>query len=179
MLAVIGSSKSGKTSIVAYLISKLTGKGFKVGSAKHVHHRGFTIDAAEKDTWRHARAGAKRVVCISEDEVAVIRKQRGDSYGLEDISKLFRDEDFDLVILEGFRRLVSDRTDIAKILTAKDEEDAERLLKLTKPPIIAATGRICTKRSEPIRGIPIIDMKKEGAQLVSTLVERMRLRTRH
>jgi molybdopterin-guanine dinucleotide biosynthesis protein B len=167
MIAVIGSSRSGKTSTVEYLVSRLTAKRLKVGSVKHVHDHSFTIDAAGKDTWRHAKAGAKRVVCISRREVAIIRKERGDTYTLESILSLFRDEEFDLIILEGFQRLVSKRTDVGKILTAKNKEDVKRLLRIVKPPIIAITGAVSIKEKGSVQGIPIVDVRRDGAQLVN------------
>lgn len=173
MVAVLGSSKSGKTSTVEYLVSELTERGFKVGSAKHVHHPDFTIDVEGKDTWRHTKAGAKRVVCLSEDEVTVIRKEKGSTYTLERILQLFQDEEFDLIILEGFHWLVSGRKDVAKILTAKDTEDVERVLKGTTPPIMAVTGRVSNDKEGSIHGIPVINLKRHGERLVNLVREQV------
>jgi len=178
VLAVIGSNKSGKTSTVEYLVSKLTERGLRVGSAKHVHHPDFTIDLAGKDTWRHSKAGARRVVCLAEDEVTVIRKERGPDYTLEQLVGLFQDETFDLIVLEGFHWLVSKRTDIAKIVTAKDVEDAEQRLNGTSQPIIAITGRISNEGERTIRGIPVIHVETDGDRLSSLVAERIRPVTR-
>ncbi len=175
ILAVLGSSNSGKTSTVEHLISQLTEKGFKIGSAKHVHHPDFTIDVEGKDTWRHAEAGAKRVVCVSEDEVAIIRQEKGHTYTVEELLKLFQDEEFDLIVLEGFHWLVSDSKDVVKIITAKDEEDAEKRLKGTRPPIIAITGLVSNKKTvESILGIPVIDLRTDAARLVKIVMEQIR-----
>ncbi len=172
LLAMLGSSKSGKTSTVEYLVSKLIEQGFKIGSAKHVHHPDFTIDVEGKDTWRHVEAGVKRVVCVSEGEVAIIRKEKGTSYTLEELVELFRDEEFDLVILEGFHWLVSGRKEVVKIVTAKDEEDAKNRLNGTSPPIIAITGRVShNKDGETIGGIPVIDFKTSGARLANMVTD--------
>ena len=174
VLAIIGTSNSGKTSTVEYLVTNLVKKGLTIGSAKHVHHPDFSIDLDGKDTWRHANAGAKRVVCLSEDEVAIIRKEKGPEYKLKDILKLFQDEEFDLIILEGFHWIVSSRREVIKIVTAKDEEDAKKRLNGTIPPILAITGKISNiLRGKSIQKIPIIDLKDEGVQLLDLVLKQV------
>jgi|TARA_Y100000031_G_scaffold50944_1_gene58502 molybdopterin-guanine dinucleotide biosynthesis protein B len=174
ILAIIGTSNTGKTSIIEYLVTNLVKKGLTIGSAKHVHHPDFSIDLDGKDTWRHANAGSKRVVCLSEDEVAIIRKEKGPEYKLEDILKLFQDEEFDLIILEGFHWMVSSRKEVLKIVTAKDVEDAEKRLNGTIPPILAITGKISNiLRGKSIQKIPIIDLKDESDQLLDLIMEQV------
>ncbi len=174
VLAIIGTSKSGKTSTVEYLVTNLVKKGLIIGSAKHVHHPDFSIDLDGKDTWRHANAGSKRVVCLSEDEVAIIRKERGPEYKLEDILKLYQDDKFDLIILEGFHWIVSSRKEVMKIITAKDSEDAEKRLNGTIPPILAITGKISNiLRGTSIKEIPIIDLNDEGDQLLHLIMDQV------
>jgi molybdopterin-guanine dinucleotide biosynthesis protein B len=174
VLAIIGTSNSGKTSTVEYLVTNLVKKGLTIGSAKHVHHPDFSIDLDGKDTWRHANAGAKRVVCLSEDEVAIIRKEKGPEYKLKDILNLFQDEEFDLIILEGFHWIVSNRREVIKIVTAKDEEDAKKRLNGTIPPILAITGKISNiLRGKSIQKIPIIDLKDEGVQLLDLVLKQV------
>ena len=174
VLAIIGTSNSGKTSTVEYLVTNLVKKGLTIGSAKHVHHPDFSIDVDGKDTWRHANAGSKRVVCLSEDEVAIIRKEKGPEYKLKDILKLFQDEEFDLIILEGFHWIVSSRREVIKIVTAKDEEDAKKRLNGTIPPILAITGKISNiLRGKSIQKIPIIDLKDEGVQLLDLVLKQV------
>ena len=174
ILAIIGTSKSGKTSTVEYLVTNLVKKGLIIGSAKHVHHPDFSIDLDGKDTWRHANAGSKRVVCLSEDEVAIIRKEKGPEYKLEDILKLYQDDEFDLIILEGFHWIVSSRNEVMKIITAKDVEDANKRLNGTIPPILAITGKISNiLRGKSIQKIPIIDLKDEGVQLLDLVLKQV------
>jgi molybdopterin-guanine dinucleotide biosynthesis protein B len=175
VLAVIGTSKSGKTSTVEYLIAKLTEKGLKIGSAKHVHHANFSIDVEGKDTWRHTKAGATRVVCLAEDEVTVIRKEHGPDYTLEKLVDLFKDGGFDLVILEGFHWLLAKREDVVKIVSANDVEDAEQRLKGTSPPIIAITGRVSNETEGYLHGIPVVNVKRNGEKLVNIVTEQFNL----
>ena len=176
ILSVIGSSKSGKTSTVEYLIAKLTAeRGLNIGSAKHVHHSNFSIDVEGKDTWRHTKAGATRVVCVAENEVTVFRKEHGPDYTLERLADLFKDGGFDLIILEGFHWMLAKREDVVKIVSAKDVEDVENRLKGTSPPIIAIVGRVSNEEKGPIHGIPVINMQKNGEQLVNVVTEQFKL----
>ncbi|MCL4436120.1 MAG: molybdopterin-guanine dinucleotide biosynthesis protein B [Thaumarchaeota archaeon] len=175
ILSVIGSSKSGKTATVEYLIAKLTERGLNIGSAKHVHHPNFTIDVEGKDTWRHAKAGATRVVCVAENEVTVFRKEHGPDYTLEKLEDLFKDGGFDLIILEGFHWLLTKREDVVKIVSANDAADVERLLNGTSPPIIAITGRVSNEEKGPLHGIPVINVKQNGEQLVKLVLEQFNL----
>ena len=51
-IAVLGTTKSGKTILIEYLISNLSQEGLRIGTIKHIHDSGFSIDAKGKDTWR-------------------------------------------------------------------------------------------------------------------------------
>ncbi len=175
IIAVIGSNKSGKTYTIEYITSKLTQKGYKIGSAKHVHRPNFTIDVEGKDTYRHANAGSDRIICLSEDEVAIIRKENGRLYTLEKLLEHFKDENFDLVILEGFRWLVADRNDIMKILTIKDKEDVKNLLKVTRPPILMIVGiKGGSVNREGNGKIPIINLARDGKQVLDMILRYIR-----
>ena len=55
VVAAVGMSGSGKTVTLEYLIGKLSAEGYKIGSIKHVHHKGFTIDTEGTNTWRYAK----------------------------------------------------------------------------------------------------------------------------
>jgi len=171
VVAVLGRSGSGKTRTIEYLVSSLTERGFRVGSAKHVHHPDFTIDVEGKDTWRHAKAGSKRIVCLAEGEVTVIRRERGLDYTLRRLLELFEDEEFDILIIEGFHWLVSKRGDVKKIVAAKDEDELKSILEGTSPPIIAVTGMVAKGRGRADLDIPVIDIEGEGEMLVEKVVE--------
>ena len=113
IVAVIGTSGSGKTTLIEYLISHLSKEGVRIGTIKHVHHPGFSIDVKGKDTWRHSQAGAKIVVCAAPNEIAIIKKRDPSSkHEMERIINLVKDEELDLLIIEGFHSLVAKRRDI-------------------------------------------------------------------
>lgn len=137
VIVIVGPSKSGKTTLIEYLISNLSRDGLRVGTIKHVHHSSFSIDVKAKDTWRHSQAGAQIVACVAPKEIAVIKK-RGLSYlSLEEILELINKERLDLILLEGFHSLVAKKPDIYKILMAKNEADLKQLGKGTVEPILA------------------------------------------
>ena len=50
IVAVVGSSESGKTTAVEALIKGLTKNGYTVASAKRIPEPEFTIDTEGKDT---------------------------------------------------------------------------------------------------------------------------------
>lgn len=90
---------------------------------------------------------------------------------LEDLLQLFHDEDIDFVLLEGLHAMVSNRKDIFKIVTAKDEQTLEDTLKYTMVPIIAVIGLISKNMSTFSRSIALIDISKKGEKLVEMLTK--------
>jgi len=170
VIAVVGNRKSGKTKVVEFLISNLSKRGFKVGSVKHIHDPDFTIDTRGKDTWRHMQAGAKVTVSVAKGELAVIRKMDTARYGLDDIVNLFRDENLDLIILEGFKYLVGNNGSILKIVTVKSLSDLKTLLPHLKPPMVVAYPNVAEAK-EAFKELEVIDPTWEGSRLLQ-LVER-------
>ena len=59
VVAAVGVSGSGKTVTLEYLVSQLSAEGYKIGSIKHVHHKGFTMDKEGTNTWRMPRQAPK------------------------------------------------------------------------------------------------------------------------
>jgi len=167
-IVVVGASGSGKTTTIEYLISRLFEDGFKIGSAKHIHHIDFSMDTKGTDTWRHTHAGTTITIAIAPKEIAIIKKTDTSKYRLSDVIRLFDKEQVDVILVEGFHRLVAKREDLAKIIVAKNQEDLERRLKGTAPPILAITGRVARNRVDlPILKIPVIDLEKDGDVLVN------------
>jgi len=167
IIAVIGPSKSGKTTLIEYLISRLSKEGLNIGTIKHVHHPGFSIDVKGKDTWRHSQAGAKIVVCVAPKEIAIIKKGETFYQKLEKILDLVENEKLDLLIIEGFHSLTAKREDIFKVITAKNEEDLRRNLEVTVDPVLAITGPFTRQKVVPSGvSVPIIDLEDEGERIV-------------
>ena len=121
VVAAVGRSGSGKTVTLEYLIGKLSAEGYQIGSIKHVHHKGFTMDKEGTNTWRYAKAGAKVIVAVSPEEVAIIKKTELALEDLDQMTALLKDEKLDIIFVEGFHSLIAKRKDVAKIITAKDQ----------------------------------------------------------
>lgn len=166
-IAVIGTSKSGKTTLIEYLISHLSKEGLRIGTIKHVHHSGFSIDVKGKDTWRHSEAGAKIVICVAPEETAIIKKEKAFYNNLDKILNLIENEKLDLLIVEGFHSLTAQRQDIFKVITAKDDADLKRTLTGTSDPILAITGPITQQRTVAFKvSAPMINLQDRGERLL-------------
>jgi molybdopterin-guanine dinucleotide biosynthesis protein B len=167
VVAAVGVSGSGKTVTLEYLISQLSVQGYQIGSIKHVHHRGFTIDKEGTNTWRYAKAGAKVIVAVSPEEVAIIKKTESPFDSLDQMTALIEQENLDIVFFEGFHRLIAKRADVPKIITAIDENGLRQTLEGTVEPILAIAGIVAENSSNSTYGsIPIIKLPEDGKKLV-------------
>jgi molybdopterin-guanine dinucleotide biosynthesis protein MobB len=166
----VGTSGSGKTTTLEYLISRFTDEGYSVGTIKHIHHKGFSIDKEGTNTWRYSQAGSKVVVAISPQEIDIIKKTERELKDLDKIVALLDKEKLDIVFIEGFHSLIAKRQDVAKIVTAKDEADLERTLQGTTPPILAATGFVAQNAKESsFKDVPLIKLPQQNEKLIQLI----------
>ena len=174
VIAAVGVSGSGKTVTLEYLISRLSAEGYKIGSIKHVHHKGFTIDKEGTNTWRYAEAGSKVIVAISPDEIDIIKKTQMPLNDLEEIIALLEQEKLDIAFIEGFHSLIAKRQDVPKIITAKDQNGLEKTLVGTVQPILAIAGIVAQNTSDTTyNGIPIIKVPEDGQKLVELVKKQL------
>jgi molybdopterin-guanine dinucleotide biosynthesis adapter protein len=168
VIAAVGTSKSGKTTTLEFLISHLSAEGYKIGAIKHIHREGFTIDREGTNTWRYAQAGSKVIVAISHDEIAVIKKTNAAFKDLDQVIESLEREGLDIVFIEGFRTLISKRADIPKIVTATDEANLKQTLESAVEPILAVTGVISVAKPkiEWLR-VPVLNLTTDGDQLLN------------
>ncbi len=170
VVAAVGVSGSGKTVTLEYLIAELSAEGYRIGSVKHVHHKGFTMDKEGTNTWRYAKAGSKVTVAISPEEIDIIKKTEMALGDLDQVIALLEREDLDIVFIEGFHSLIAKRKDVPKIITAKDEADLKRTLEGTEPPILAAAGIVAQNTNAKAFGeIPFVQVPQEGKKLVQLI----------
>lgn len=101
IVAVVGKSNSGKTTLLERLIPVLVSRGLRVGTIKHDTH-GFDMDKPGKDTWKHRQAGSSAVAIIGPDRTAVIRETETPP-GPEEVAARFMGK-LDIVLAEGFKR---------------------------------------------------------------------------
>ena len=165
---VVGPSGSGKTTTIVYLTEHLTRLGFRVGVVKHVHKGGFTFDAKGKNTWRHAEAGASIVIGVAPNELATFKRTESET-PFEHLFGAFRQENLDIVLVEGFSQALSTKHSY-KIVTAKNTKELKQVLAKNRPPILAITGPIaCSRVSTTFRNkpAPFLDVTKNGSTLTS------------
>ncbi len=60
-MAIIGWSRSGKTTLITGVLPLLRARGLRVATLKHSHHP-VALDAADRDSGRHLEAGAAGTV---------------------------------------------------------------------------------------------------------------------
>ncbi len=171
VIAVVGSKSSGKTTVIETLTEELTKRGYKVAAVKHIPEKDFTIDTKGKDTWRFAKAGAKTVVGIAPMEISTIEKADTSGLSLEDIVK--RCLGNDIVIIEGFRKLLGENLKVPKIATVKSAKEALEASKTFKP-IIAFTGPYMTKGL--VLNAPYIDVLRDKEKIADIVEEIVRKR---
>jgi molybdopterin-guanine dinucleotide biosynthesis protein MobB len=165
VIAVVGSKKSGKTTTVEALTGELTKRGFRVATVKHVSEPDFTIDTAGKDTWRFARSGAKTVVVVASSEIATIEKTSVRESLTEILSRC---KGSDIVIMEGFKKLVGNKKDIPKIIVVKSAEEAREAAK-NFAPILAFAGPYSTGKT--YADVPYVDALKNSGKLAGLVEE--------
>ncbi len=95
---VVGTSESGKTTIMERLIAEFKRRGYHVATVKHVED--FELDQAGKDSWRHARAGSDAVILSAPHKLALQENVDHDATVAE-LSRLVNG--FDIILAEGFK----------------------------------------------------------------------------
>ena len=173
VIAVIGNKNSGKTLVIETLTQALTDRGYRVATVKHIPEEGFTIDTEGTDTWRHARAGAKVIISAAPNEIAINKRTETQEYNLPYIIKECG-EDVDLVILEGFKRLVKNNSSVLKIIAVRTDEEIHETWEGYEP-VLAFVGSFSPpnlKASAPF--INILTEKEKLLKLVTTRLKAFR-----
>lgn len=101
IFGLAGWSGSGKTTLLVALLPRLTARGLRVSTVKHVHHD-IDLDRPGKDTFRHREAGATEVVMASTRRWALMRELRDADEPSAD-ALIARMAPVDLVLIEGFK----------------------------------------------------------------------------
>lgn len=169
IIAVVGSRGSGKTTAIEALVRGLTKRNYRVATVKHIHQADFTINSIGKDTWRHAKAGASITISVAPKELAIIKKGDTTKYELSEILQYCEDE-VDVVVLEGFRRLVKQDPLVPKVVAVKTADEVAETSKYFKP-ILAFVGSISTPAEKA--EIPYVDVLQEPQKLVDIVEKRI------
>lgn len=100
IIGFYGFSNTGKTTLITNLIKQLTAKDYKVASVKQTTHS-YSIDSPEKDTWKHAKAGAGIVCFQTGVETSFMVKEQ---LSIEKIKQVMMCIDcFEIILVEGAR----------------------------------------------------------------------------
>ena len=118
VVTICGFKDSGKTSILEGLVEELVGRGYEVGTAKHIPHGNYSLNQEGTDTQRHISAGSDKTVALGPEEVVTWEKKEAN---LEDLLRSMYGLDY--VVMEGFKNAEN----VAKIAVTKDETEAEEL----------------------------------------------------
>ena len=134
LFGIVGWKNSGKTTLVAALVSELTARGLKVSTVKHAHHN-FAFDKEGTDSFRHREAGAHEVALVSSKRWAIIHENTTESEepSLENmVSKL---GPCDLILVEGYKN-----SNIQKIETIRQDYQKETALWQTHEGVVGVAS---------------------------------------
>jgi molybdopterin-guanine dinucleotide biosynthesis protein B len=101
IVSIVGKSSTGKTTFLEKLIRELTHRGYRVATIKHSHHS-ISFDNPNKDSWRHAQAGAAATMVSSTTEFQIIKPVPRE-LTVEELADYLGD-DYDVILSEGFSR---------------------------------------------------------------------------
>lgn len=167
VFAVVGGRRSGKTTTIEILTKELVNRGYKIAAVKHISEPDFTIDREGKDTWRYAQAGADTIISVAAGEISTIEKVHGKKLRMKDLLKKCKGND--IVFIEGFKKLISKKRSIHKIVVVKSAEEAAEAIR-TFCPILVFTGPFSTQGMDV--KIPHVDIMTNPAK-IADLVEKV------
>jgi molybdopterin-guanine dinucleotide biosynthesis protein B len=136
IVAVVGNSNSGKTTVAADLIAILTSRGYEVAAVKHCPH-GHEGQRADSDTQRLYKAGAKTVLAASPDRHTQVSRRSSDEPFNSAVRPLLGG--VDLVIAEGYKE-----SEAPKVLVLDENGDAPEVKN-----VIAVVSRNGTESDVP------------------------------
>lgn len=174
IVAVVGKSNSGKTTLIEKLIPELNKRGYRVATVKH-HNHALEIDTPGKDSWRHKQAGAQTTFISTPGELGMVHSVDSDMTPIE-IRDRFIDN-ADLVLAEGFKQLSVPKIEVfrscahAEPVSTGDENllaiasdtdldigapccglnDSERLVDIIEQQVINITGPDIIVRVDGVR----------------------------
>ncbi len=149
VLPFVGKSNSGKTTLMEKIIAELRQDGYRVGVVKH-HGHATNIDQPGKDSWRHARAGAVKVVLSSPIQIALFAKINRE-LSLTEVVKQYL-TDVDIVLVEGYKWSAYPKIEISR------RERSTQLL--CQPDELVA---VVADHPVDVSGVPVFDLHDHHA----------------
>jgi molybdopterin-guanine dinucleotide biosynthesis adapter protein len=99
IISIVGTSNSGKTTLIVKLITELKKRGYRIGTIKHTHHP-VPLGPDCKDSGRHKGAGADTVILAGAGQISMIKDCPTEDPGL--LENHFSDAD--IILTEGYKR---------------------------------------------------------------------------
>jgi molybdopterin-guanine dinucleotide biosynthesis adapter protein len=109
VVSIVGKSSTGKTTFLEKLIRELSNRGYRVATIKHSHHA-ISFDQPNKDSWRHAQAGAVATMTSSTTEFQIIKPVKQEMT-VEELARHLGD-DYDIILSEGFSRGAAPKVEV-------------------------------------------------------------------
>ena len=103
LLAIVGWSGTGKTSLLQQVIPILGDKGIRAGLIKHTHHQ-MDVDTPGKDSYLLRKAGASQVILASSERWALMcETPEKQSINLPYLLSRMDHATLEVVLVEGFK----------------------------------------------------------------------------
>lgn len=116
VFSIVGHSGSGKTTLVEKLIRELSGRGLRVATIKHAHHK-VVLDTPGKDSYRYKQAGAVMSMLVTTNELQLVADAT-DRRDPEQLAQRFLGE-ADMVLAEGFSLCATPKIEVLRRDCAK------------------------------------------------------------
>ncbi len=158
IISFIGSSGSGKTSILEKIVVELTKRGLRVAVIKHSHHDALSFDKKGKDSQRYTTAGAEAVIVSGPQEIVFMKKTDHDLL-LNEITRLI-DPDIDLILTEGFKN-----ADTFKVEVHRKALESKLLAKPNQLLAVVTDEKLDVK-------VPQFDITKDNTIKIADLIEK-------
>jgi molybdopterin-guanine dinucleotide biosynthesis protein B len=103
VMAIIGASRTGKTTRIGELIRECVARGERVGAIKHTHHPLNEEDRGDTRVFREA--GAEPVILAGDGEAVIFRGTATSRVTFEKAKDLLTHFDsVDVIFIEGFKQ---------------------------------------------------------------------------
>ncbi|GME46637.1 MULTISPECIES: molybdopterin-guanine dinucleotide biosynthesis protein MobB [unclassified Pantoea] len=103
LLAIVGWSGTGKTTLLQQVIPILNSKGIRTGLIKHTHHE-MDVDTPGKDSYLLRKAGASQVMVASSERWALMcETPEKKSIDLPYLLSRMDHSVLEIVLVEGFK----------------------------------------------------------------------------
>lgn len=115
VFSFVGHSGAGKTTLIEQLLRELVGRGLRVATIKHAHHR-VVLDTPGKDSWRYKQAGAAISMLVTSGGLQLVADAPVDRTGRhepEQLAQRFLGE-VDLVLAEGFSHAAGAKIEVLR-----------------------------------------------------------------